>query len=296
MKNDSLALGFFDGIHKGHAEVLQYAKDFAEKNGGKFYATTFADEISNFTSKKDKFLTPLETRIENLKHFGAIPVIFPSVSTFFEMTPQEFVNYLVEKYHPSCVVCGENFNFGKNRSGNVEILEHKLQDLGIEFKAFPLYKTAEGETVSTTYIKNLIRNNRFKAAEQLMVYPYTLSGIVKKCTQTGSAIGFPTANLIPDSMQFLPNFGVYAGLVQTEEGVKKSIINVGCRPTFGDLATKIECHYLDDTGGKEYYGQKITVRFIKKIRDIIKFNCSEELIAQLNKDKETAESYLRGEK
>lgn len=296
MKNDSLALGFFDGIHKGHAEVLRYAKIFAEKNGGKFYATTFADEISEFTSKSNKFLTPHETRIDNLKSFGAIPVTLPSDSTFFETSPQEFINYIVEKFHPSCVVCGENYRFGKNRSGNVKILEEGLKDFGIEFKTFPLYKTESGETVSTTFIKNLIKNNDFAAAEQLMVYPYTVGGIIKKCTQTGTAMGFPTANIIPDPMQFLPDFGVYAGIVDTEDGIKKSIINVGCRPTFGDDTVKIECHYIEDNSGKEYYGQKITVRFVAKIREIVKFGSAEELSEQLNKDKETAKSYLRGEK
>lgn len=296
MKNDSLALGFFDGIHKGHAEVLRYTKSFAEHNGGHFYATTFADEISDFTSKSNKFLTPLDRRIANLKSFGAIPVTLPSDSAFFEMSPQEFIRYLIEKFSPSCVVCGENFRFGKNRSGNVEVLECELKDYGIEFKTFPLYKTESGETVSTTFIKNLIKNNDFAAAEQLMVYPYTVGGITKRCTQTGSAMGFPTANIIPNPIQFLPDLGVYAGIVETEDGVKKSIINVGCRPTFGDDTTKIECHYIEDNSGKEYYGQKITVRFVAKIRDIIKFNSSVELAEQLNKDKETAKCYLRGEK
>ncbi len=296
MKKDVLALGFFDGIHIGHREVLQYAKNFAKQNGGKFYATTFADEISDFTSKSDKFLTPLEARIANLERFGAIPVTLPSDSSFFEMSPQDFIIYLIEKFNPACVVCGENFRFGKNRSGNVEILERELKKFGIEFKKFPLYKTENGETVSTTFIKNLIKNNDFTAVDKLMIYPYSVSGIVKKCTQTGSAMGFPTANIIPDTMQFLPDFGVYAGIVETEDGVKKSIINVGCRPTFGDDATKIECHYIEDYSGKKYYGQQISVRFVAKMRDIIKFGSSEELAEQLKKDKETAKCYLRGEK
>lgn len=296
MKNDSIALGFFDGLHIGHAELLSYAKNYAEKAGGKFYATTFTDEISAFTAKKSEYITTFEKRRENLEKFGAIPAVLPSDENFFEMSPREFVQYIMKTYEPSCVVCGENFRFGKNRSGDARFLQCVLENLGVDFKSFPLESTDGGETISTTFIKNLIKSCDFGTVDKLMLYPYTVSGIVLKGTRTGTALGFPTANIVPETTQFLPDFGVYAGVVETETGVENSIINVGCRPTFGDDATKIECHFLYDFSGKDYYGQKITVGFSKKLRDIVKFDCADGLKEQLNKDRITAMKYFRGDK
>lgn len=296
MKRNSLALGFFDGIHKGHYEVLKYAEKFAQMNGGNFFATTFTDEIAEYTAKNAEFLSTFDARVDNLKSCGATPVILPTEPDFFDLSEQDFLNYVLYEYSPSCIVCGENYRFGKNRMGNVDFLEKKLSEIGVELKVFPLYKNERGETVSTSFVKTLIRNNDFSSVKNLLVFDYRISGTVERGTHTGTGMGFPTANISPENRQFLPNIGVYAGIVDTIDGVKRAIINVGSRPTFDDGKVKIECHYIDDTSGKEYYGQKIGVRFIRKLRDTAKFANANDLTKQLETDKRIAKDILRGEK
>lgn len=296
MKNNSLALGFFDGIHKGHYEILKYGKDFAAKNGGVFYATTFTDDIAKYTAKNAEFLSTFDTRIENLKSCGATPVVLPTEPCFFNLSEKDFINYITEKFSPSCVVCGENYRFGKNRSGDVNILAEKFRKKNIRFKAFPLYKNERGEPISTSYVKSLIRKNDFSAARKLLAFDYCVKGTVERGTHTGTDMGFPTANIRPEKIQFLPNIGVYVGFADTIDGVKAAIINVGSRPTFNDGEIKIECHYLDDVSGKEYYGQKIGIRFVRKLRDTVKFSTINDLIKQLETDKRTAKEIIRGEK
>lgn len=296
MKKNSLALGFFDGIHKGHYEVLKFGENFAAKNGGIFYATTFTDEIAEHTAKNAEFLSTFDTRIENLKACGATPVVLPTESWFFDLSEQDFISFVIDKFSPSCIVCGENYRFGKNRSGDVDFLAKKLREKNIDFKAFPLYKNEHGETVSTSFVKSLIRKNDFISAKKLLIYDYCVKGTVERGTHTGTGMGFPTANISPEKKQFLPNIGVYAGFADTLDGEKQSIINVGCRPTFNDTEIKIECHYIDDTSGREYYGQKIGVHFVRKLRDTVKFADVNDLKKQLETDKRMAKEILRGVK
>ena len=278
------APGNFDGVHLGHGKIISALKDKAKQYGAKSCVLTFDPHPQKFLRNKAvHLLTPFEERLELLEKSGVeIAVRLEFCESFSLMPPERFIKaIMVEKAGMAAIVVGPRFGFGKNRRGNVDMLKSMGDKFG--FETVVVEPARVGNTrVSSSRIRDLILDGRTEAASQLLGYRYYIKGVVDEGEKRGRKIGFPTVNL-KTRWEILPKPGVYATLTGIEGcGGRKSITNIGRRPTFGGSETITESHLLDTCG--DFYGKKATVEFVERVRDEKKFGSARELSRQIAKD------------
>lgn len=271
-----LVLGFFDGVHLAHQEVIKSAINYAEK----VCVITFQSSPAEFFGKDCKYIYPREKSVEKIKSLGVDEVIELDFTQIAAMPAEEYLQTLVKKYSPVSISTGFNHTFGKNRSGNAEFLETNSQKYGYKYFCVSA-QMHNNKVISSTYIKELLQEGQVEQANELLGSNFSISGMVIKGAQLGRTIGFPTANIkYPPNIVQLPH-GVYAARVCGHVGV----LNWGMKPTVHNTKEPIvEVHISDYEG--DLYGKNIEIDILKKLRNEQKFANLEELKLQIKKDTE----------
>jgi riboflavin kinase/FMN adenylyltransferase len=282
-----LALGVFDGVHVGHRAVIARAVEAARKEGGKAFVVTFDPHPIRVIAPEKapaSLLATLDEKSAVLKALGVDGLLVIHFDmAFAKMDAEEFVRKLLAA-DVRTVAVGEDWRFGSKRSGDVAMLRRMGGELGFQLEAVPPVMW-EGERISSTRIRQAIRDGNFDAVEEMLGRPYELSGTVIEGRKLGRGLGFPTANLRLGERQ-TPRDGVWAVKV---DGVRKGVANLGTRPTVDGGERLLEVHLLDFSG--DLYGKELRVRFEKFLRPERKFGSLEELREQIGRDAEEARQF-----
>ena len=285
-----LALGNFDGLHRGHLKIVERVRRGAVEHGGTPMAMTFDPHPSRVVrpDKAPALLMTKAQRLEALERAGISAVAVVRFTTeVSRWNPETFVRtVLVDWLRVSEVWVGANFLFGHERSGNFTVLRTLGQRYG--FRADKIDPVRYKEfVVSSTRIRRLVTEGRVDEAGALLGHHFCIDGVVVEGKRRGHAIGFPTANLFTENELIPPN-GVYATTMTIDGIVHPSISNIGVRPTFGDsTATTIEAHVLGYSG--DLYGRQVRLGFVQRLRDERKFDDVDALRAQIEADRRRAE-------
>jgi riboflavin kinase/FMN adenylyltransferase len=285
-----LALGNFDGLHRGHLKIVERVRRGAAEHGGTPMAMTFDPHPSRIVrpDKAPPLLMTKAQRLEALDRAGIAAVAVVRFTTeLSHWDPETFVRtVLVEWLRVSEVWVGANFLFGHDRSGNFSTLRTLGQRYG--FRADKIDPVRYKEfVVSSTRIRRLVTEGRMDEAGALLGHPYFVDGTVVQGKRRGRELGFPTANLRTDN-ELLPPNGVYATTATIDGIVHPSLTNVGVRPTFGDTATPIiEAYVLGFDG--DLYGRPVRLGFVQRLRDERKFEDVDALRSQMEADRRRAE-------
>jgi len=290
--NPVVTLGNFDGIHLGHQKIFERVKAEASSMGVESVVITFEPHPLKILSPQSclTLLTPFRRKILLIEQSGMdVLLCIEFTKTFSEMSPPDFVkNILVEKVGAQKVIVGFNYHFGKNKKGNPQILKQigSLFNLQVEIIDSLII---EGTTVSSSKIRELIKNGQVEKASKLLGRHYSILGKVIEGAKRGHLLGFPTANLeISEELTPLP--GVYAVEVLWKRQSFKGVANVGWNPTFqteGEGKISSEVYILDFN--EDIYGEEIQIDFVRRIRDEARFDSIAQLITQIQKDIEWAQ-------
>ncbi len=303
----AVALGKFDGVHRGHQRVIQPILH-KPADAEHIYPTVITFEPHPqefFTGKSRRLLTPVDEKVRHLELLGVKQlVLIPFNKELAALTPEQFVEQIiVEKLQASRISVGQDFCFGSNRSGTAMDLQVLVAKYGIPVTIVPLEMheddlplIEEGTRISTSRIRQMLETGQLEKANRLLGRPYTLIGTVVKGQQLGRTIGFPTANLQLPEDKFLPRQGVYAVRVSeintadTTLNNRWGVMNIGDRPTVNGTNLTVEVHLLDLTG--DLYGKKLQIQLEKFLRSQQKFASLEALKAQIQLDCTTARKFF----
>ncbi|MGE5629416.1 MAG: bifunctional riboflavin kinase/FAD synthetase [Solirubrobacterales bacterium] len=281
-----IALGGFDGLHLGHRALIDKAINIAKKQKCESMVLTFKNHPLTVINKElaPKLLMSNHDKLSLFKHYGLDIVNMVNFDRdFMKLSPEDFVEALVQKYNAAGLVVGFNHRFGYKNLGDTDLLKSMSKKLNFELHVVPPVKY-KGEVVSSSKIRNLlIEEGDIEKANKMLTRHYSFEGTVVVGKQLGRTLGFPTINLDYSSTIVLPRGGVYFTAVEHEGHKYKGITNIGYNPTVEDEKLSVETHIVDFN--KELYDENIRLSFIKRIRDEKKFNSLTELSEQLKKDK-----------
>lgn len=294
LRGTVLTLGVFDGLHLGHQKIMETVVKRAALLGAVPTAITFDPHPRAvlYPENAPPLLQTLDQRLANFRFLGIEQAIVIRFDRDFAAQDAEiFLRDIVhERLQAQEVFLGKGFAFGKNRAGNIELLRRTSRKLGF-FADEVEEVTLRGQRISSSKIRELLRDGRVNLARRFLGRPYGIEGQIVRGDQRGRTIGFPTANLKPRN-RVVPKFGVYATATLIEGAWRRSITNVGVRPTFaGDNEPSVETYVFDFDG--DLYGDVLRVRFLHRIRDEKKFGGIEELKVQIAKDSNTALDYFK---
>ncbi|MEZ4916406.1 MAG: bifunctional riboflavin kinase/FAD synthetase [Chitinophagales bacterium] len=294
-KNAVVTIGTFDGVHLGHQKLLERINELAKKNDGESILITFHPH-PRFVVQPDsdlKLLNTIDEKIDLLKKYKVNNVVVAPFSKEFSNMPAiSYVkDFLVENFKPHTLVIGYDHHFGKNRSGNIDLLEEYKNIFGYNVEQISK-ETIQDIDISSTKIREALAQGKVQTANKLLGHEYSINGFVTKGEQLGRKIGFPTANvqLLVD-YKLIPKNGVYIVNVKVKNSLYKGMLNIGVRPTIEGLNKTIEVNIFDFD--QDIYGEKIEVILLKYIREEQKFESLEALKQQLNKDKAEALAYFQ---
>jgi len=290
-KQAVITTGAFDGVHKGHQQIIQKMKSIAASIDGETVIISFHPHPRKVISSvpgEIKQLTHISERIELLDKAGVDHlVVVPFDHRFSNMTADEYVkDFIVAHFKPAHIIVGYDHRFGNGRKGDFKLLEQlgKVYHFTVDEINEQL---VDGAIVSSTLIRNCIADKNIQQANNLLGYPYAFEGFVVRGNQLGRTIGFPTANLhINDEEKLIPSNGVYAVKVKgacTDGSLLNGMMNIGVRPTVDGHKKVIEVHIFNFD--KDIYDQTITVQVFEFIRGEQKFDGLDALKNQLVQDK-----------
>jgi riboflavin kinase / FMN adenylyltransferase len=290
-----IALGNFDGFHRGHQAVAGAAIDLARAEGRPVLIATFDPHpVRFFAPDAAPFrLTTLDQRQELFAAAGAdAMLVFPFDAALAATSAEDFVQDLLAKHlGAAAVVTGEDFTFGKGRKGNVAVLQHLAAQCGMSARAIgPV--SEDGEVVSSSRIRDALKAGDCALATHLLTRPFAIRGVVQHGDKLGRTIGYPTANLALGSY-LRPRYGIYAVTGTLPGGqVLHGAANLGVRPQFEPPKELLEPHFFDFDG--DLYGQEIEIGFHHFLRGEAKFETLEALTAQIEADCAQAKALLGG--
>lgn len=297
-KDAIVTMGAFDGVHKGHQQIIQRMKQLAQKVEGETIIITFhphprkvissvPGEIKQLSNIKERILLLEAAGIDHL-------VIIHFDYQFSNMTAAQYVEHFLYLYFkPNTVIVGYDHHFGKGRNGNIELL--KTMGASLHFQVEEINEQlVQNEIISSTLIRNYISEHEIKKANALLGYAYHFEGFVVRGNQLGRTIGYPTANLhINDEEKLIPANGVYAVKVKgacTNHEILNGMMNIGIRPTVDGQIKVIEVHIFNFD--QDIYEHHLTVLVYEFIRGEVKFNGLDALKNQLHQDKISASAIL----
>lgn len=302
-RNAVVTIGTFDGVHKGHQQILNLMIEEARKVNGETVIITFHPHPRQVIAANQAelfLLNSLEEKISLLEKYGIEHLVITPFTEAFSLQPAEayIENFLVKTFHPHTIIIGHDHRFGKSRSGNFALLEEKAALFNYVVKEIPEFMLQEN-TISSTIIRQALQKGNIETANEYLGYPYFFSGTVIEGNKLGRTIGYPTANLqTTEEKKLVPGNGVYAVMVSGKWGlgsgkppVHKGMMNIGVRPTVEGVNRMIEVNIFDFD--KDIYGDILTVHIYRRLRNEQKFNGLEELKGQLGKDKELAIETLK---
>ena len=284
-KDFSATIGNFDGIHLGHQKIFSDLHKKSRELNQKNLVITFNPHTKLFNHQQNNFLlTSLREKINLIEKTGLIDnlLVIEFNEDFKNVEANDFIQkILIEKLNVNYLVIGENFYFGKDKSGTIDLLKQKF---GYNLQTVEILKQND-TNCSSTLIRNYIQNGDVEMAKKMLGYNYYIEDFVIEGNKLARQLGFPTANM-RNSEKILPKFGVYETIATMENGKSfKAISNIGMKPTIG--LTKeplLETHILNFNDN--LYGQKLKIEFLRFIREERKFNGLNELIKQIKKDVE----------
>lgn len=287
-RNAVITIGNFDGVHIGHQALFHEVIEKAEAIGGTSVGMTFDPHPLRVLKQNNHppLITLYEQKAELIERAGIdILICIPFTLAFAAMSAEEFVrDLLVNKIGVKAIVVGEDYSFGKNREGNIDLLRSYAPKYGFEVIVAGWIKSARAmsDRISSTKIRQLVMDGRMEQAEKMLGRNYQIRGkVVTGRDRGGKLLGIPTANInLHDEL--CPKTGIYAVTVECQGTQYKGVANIGYSPTFEDHEFTVEVHILDFDDN--IYGKNIRVNFIKRIRDEVKFANISELIDQINLD------------
>lgn len=294
-------IGVFDGVHVGHQEVFRMVRVVADRLAVASAVVTFDNHPAHVVRPRSapRLLTSLEQKLELIEEHGieyAYVVHFDAERAGTH--PEVFVEQVfVDALHARAIVVGEDFHFGRGRSGNVAALREIGEAWDFEVHALELIQHSDEarEPVSSTKIRRALAGGDVERAAQMLGRPYEVRGTVQEGDRRGQLIGFPTANIPVTKVMAWPADAVYAGWCDLEDGTRHACaINIGRRPTFYEHAEQslLEAHLIDFDG--DLYGSQVEVSFVAFLRSERKFEGIDQLARQLKNDVDDARTLLTG--
>jgi riboflavin kinase/FMN adenylyltransferase len=294
--NTVVTIGTFDGFHAGHKKIIERVIKGSKNINGRSFAITFEPHPRSVVSKDNniKILTTLKEKISLLDAAGVENLLVINFTPeFSRLTYEQFFNtYIIDRIGIKELVIGHDHRLGKNRDGD----ENKLKKLG-DFHHFDVIPVdamrIDGEIVSSTKVRQALQLGHIDAVNKYLGRYYCFSGKVVKGSMRGRQLGFPTANVqLDDENKLIPANGIYVVEVKRNNGKYFGLMNIGLRPTFGDTEKiLIEIYILDFD--EDIYNEEISVSVIERIRDELKFSSKEDLIHQMNLDKQKGIEIIR---
>lgn len=298
-----VTIGNFDGVHRGHREVLSTVVKEAKKRDARSVVITFdphpalvhrpeaaPNQIMGLSDKK-KFIE--EVGVDAL-------LVLPYTLEFSKLTAEEFVTqYIAEPLKACAVVVGHDVRFGRDNEGDFRRMQELGEQLG--FDVIGIDDFGEDRRCSSTWVREALADGEVEAAAEILGRPHRMVGEVIHGAARGRELGFPTANLSPESTGFIPADGVYAGWLIDEANRKwPAAISVGSNPTFEGVPRQVEAHVIDrkDSGVEDFnlYGQRVVVEFVQRLRPMVAYRGIEALVEQITEDVErTREVLLSGQ-
>lgn len=270
----AVALGAFDGVHLGHRRVI----DAAKETGLPTTVLTFDPHPRIALGNQVELLTTLDRRLELLGELGVETVVVRFTPDLALATPEQFAELILKPLGAKVVVAGANFRFGRGRSGDLDT----LAGLGFEIRPVPLL-----EGISSSRIRQLLRDGEVEEAARLLGRPHEVEGIVVSGDARGGTLGFPTANLAVPPEVIVPAYGIYAGQVEDN----RAAISIGVNPHYGGQERRVEAFLLDFDGN--LYGEQLFVELWRRLRDERAFGSEQELIDQIGRDVEETRATAR---
>jgi riboflavin kinase / FMN adenylyltransferase len=269
MTDRSVAIGTFDGVHRGHRRVIEAAKSADLPTT----VLTFDPHPRVVLGNQVELLTSLERRLELLGELGVETLVVPFTPELALATPEEFAESILRPLGTKVVVAGANFRFGRGRSGDLD----RLAELGFDVRPVPLV-----EGISSSRIRQLLRAGEIEAAARLLGRPPEVEGTVVSGEARGGTLGYPTANLAVPVELVVPAYGIYAG----RAGDHRAAISIGVNPHYGGEERRVEAFLLDFDG--DLYGRRLVLELWRRLRDEQAFASEQELIDQIGRDVEAA--------
>lgn len=294
--NAVVTIGNFDGVHKGHKALFDRAIEKAREIKGTSVAITFEPHPIRVLTQDNTppLITLYKQKVELIAKTGIdILITIPFTKEFSELSAREFVEtLLVKKVGMKAIIVGNDYNFGKNREGDITLLHQYAEDMDFEVIIPDWINISDSwtERVSSTKIREIVMEGRVSEAPDLLGRHYQIRGeVVSGRDRGGKLLGFPTANInLYDEL--CPKTGVYAVTVECTKGVFDGVANIGYSPTFDDHIFTIEVHILDFNDN--IYGETIHINMIERLRDEAKFESLDALIDQIKKDVVKAKKIL----
>jgi riboflavin kinase/FMN adenylyltransferase len=290
-----VTVGTFDGVHRGHLDVIARLVGEAARAKQPSLLITFEPHPLEVLNPAAAPLL-LTTRGEKLAALAGTGVDYVAVVAFTaalaQYSAEEFVDRVLRsRFRMRELLIGHDHGFGRKREGDVELLRTLGAERGFRVDVVPPVATAEGEVVSSTLVRRAVAAGDLRAAEAGLGRPYSVRGEVVAGEARGRGLGFPTLNVLPESpRKLLPPDGVYAVEVATGGGRFGGMMNLGPRPTFDDARRTLEAHLFGADG--DFYGQVVEVGFVARLRDTMKFDGPAALVAQLGRDETAARAAL----
>lgn len=288
-----LTLGVFDGLHLGHQLIMRTVVERARAVNGVPTVITF-DPHPRAVLHPESAPPLLQTLDQKVEGFGVLgieqTIVVRFTPEFAQIRAGDFLRDVVnERLHAKEIYLGKGFAFGHDREGNIDLLRRVSQLLGFFADEVPEVQL-RGQRVSSSRVRELLREGNVNLARRLLGRPYGVEGLVERGDERGRRIGFPTANVHPKN-RVIPRNGVYVTGSLIEGQWRRSVTNVGLRPTFGaDTEPSVETFVLDWAG--DLYGDVVRVRFLHRLRDERKFNSIDELKTQIELDVNRTRSYF----
>ncbi|HEY9361965.1 MAG TPA: bifunctional riboflavin kinase/FAD synthetase [Chitinophagaceae bacterium] len=286
--NAVVTIGTFDGVHRGHRQILDKLLQEARKINGETVIITFDPHPRKIVGTQQpaiKLINTLDEKIELLRQTGIDHlVIIDFTPEFANQHADDYIkDFLVGKFQPHTIIIGYDHRFGKNREGDFRLLERMAPVFNYQLKEIPQHVLNEA-AISSTRIREAILRSNIKTANELLGYDFFFSGEVVHGDKLGRQLGYPTVNLqMNDEEKITAGNGIYAVYISLNNEIKKGMMSIGLRPTVGGTKRVIEVNIFDFNA--DVYGQTLTVTIKKHLRAEVKFNSLEELKAQMAKDK-----------
>ena len=292
IRQATIALGTFDGLHLGHQSIIKTAVELAKTLGGPSLVFTFSSHPAQTLDPANcpPMLLSQPDKEALLAAWGVdILCQVPFSTAFARLSPEAFIDFLIKQFAPAAVVVGSNYTYGRFGAGN----QRTLQQAGLENRFQVVVKDLveqDGRTASSTAIRELVKHGDVRGAAQLLGRMYHLLGVVVNGDGRGRQLGFPTANLQVPERLLLPGDGVYAVNLTIAGRRVHGMASIGCTPTFRVEQRRFEIHLFD--WQEELYGQQVAVEFVARLRDMIRFSSAEALVSQLEADRQAALAVL----
>lgn len=292
MKNSVVAIGIFDGVHRGHIKIIKKAVSAAMRMKAKSVVITFDPHPLKLINPQRPVpaIMSLKHRISLIRRLGVdICCVIRFNKNFAAINPRDFAGkILFERFRAGRIFIGNNFVFGKDNEGDALLLKRLGEEYGFKVTIVPLVKVS-GLPVSSSLIRRLIIKGNLEKAAHMLGRPVAVCGRVVRGAGRGRLLGYPTANIDPNH-EAIPPSGIYASWVKVGEKSHPAALFIGPRRTFGEKEPVIEAHILDFSN--MIYGRNIEVTFVRRLRGIRKFSSKAKLIEQIKKDDSAARKIL----